>query len=88
MKEERKFKRQCRSCREYNLKEELFRITKDHKTGEYCINDDNLIQGRSIYLCKKEECVTKFFKNKKNLSALGSEKCENIKEMLYTVLKK
>ena len=87
MKEERKFKRQCNCCREYKTKEELIRITKDYKTGEYLLNNKNSVQGRSIYLCKNENCIKNFLKNKKKLRSLGAQTCKNIEEILDTVLK-
>ena len=78
----------CNVCRQYKEKNELIRITKDYKTGEIMVNTDNIIQGRSIYVCKNEECIKKFIKNKKSLCVLKAEKPVNIEEMLCTVLKK
>ena len=88
MKDIRKFKRMCSICREYKEKEDLIRITKDYKTGELKINTENIFHGRSVYVCKNQECIKKFTKNKKSLYALKSEMCENIRDFLDTVLKK
>lgn len=60
-----KFLRQCACCREYKTKDELIRLTKDHKTGELVINNENIVQGRSIYFCKNEKCIREIFKKKK-----------------------
>lgn len=87
MKEERKFLRQCAVCRKYCKKGELVRITRNYKTKEVMVNEENKIQGRSIYVCKNEECIGKFVKNKKSLHLLKAEMCENIKNILCTVLK-
>ena len=87
MKQNKKFKRQCLICKQYKTKEELFRITKDYKTCEIKLNDNNSIMGCSVYLCKNSECIEKFFKNKKSLQSLNSQMCENIKNTLGTVLK-
>lgn len=87
MKIERKFLRQCVSCREYKSKEELIKITKDSKNSEIKINNTSLIQGRSVYICKNEECLAKALKKKKIENALKSNLPENIKEELSTVLK-
>ncbi len=87
MKEERKFLRLCCICRKYKTKNELIRITKNYKNKEIVINNDNLITGRSIYICKNQECIEKFIKNKKVLYSLKSEMTENIKDTLCTVLK-
>lgn len=88
MKEVRKFKRQCVSCREYKEKTELIRITKDYKTNELQINEESNIQGRSLYICKNEKCVSTAIKKKKIEHFLKSNLSENIKEKLYTVLNK
>lgn len=88
MKPDRKFLRQCASCREYKPKAELIRITRDYKTGEAFINENNMQQGRSLYVCRNLECVEKLLKNKKGLSKLKAPMSGNIKSMLYTVLKK
>gem|GEM_PF-535754 len=88
MKSDRKFLRQCASCRQYKEKTELIRITRDYKTGEALINENNLLQGRSLYVCRNLECIEKLLKNKKGLYKLKAEMSRNIKSMLYTVLKK
>ncbi len=87
MKQEKKFLRQCASCREYKKKEELIRLTKDHKTGEVTINNDNSSFGRSIYVCKNEECLKNFIKKKRTEHILKAKLSVNIEEELYTVLK-
>jgi len=88
LKSDRKFLRQCASCRQYKEKTELIRITRDYKTGEALINENNLLQGRSLYVCRNLECIEKLLKNKKGLYKLKAEMSRNIKSMLYTVLKK
>ena len=88
MKEERKFLRQCIVCRQYKEKNDLIRLTRDFLTGETKINSDNSIHGRSVYICKNEECIEKVLQKKKFLQALKAKNTENIKEILHTVLKK
>lgn len=87
MKPERKFLRQCVFCRQYRSKEELIRITKT-ADGTIKINNDNSVQGRSVYICKKDECVQNAIKKKKIENSLKSNLPEMLKEYLYTVLKK
>lgn len=87
MKDERKFLRQCASCREYKPKEELIKITRDSINGEIKINNKQLIQGRSVYICKNEKCLANALKKKKIENALKSNLPESIKEELSTVLK-
>ena len=44
--------RKCISCRETYDRNNLFRITKDHKLGIFL----NKGMGRSAYICKSKEC--------------------------------
>ncbi len=83
---EKKFLRQCTSCRTLKNKEELIRITKDFKTKEILINETGKIQGRSVYICKNKECIEKAFKKNKIEALLQSKLPENVKLDLYTIL--
>lgn len=86
MKQNRKFLRQCVFCREYKAKEELIKITKT-QDGVIEINTDGHIEGRSVYICKNEECIKNALKKKKIEGSLKSNLPESIKEELSTVLK-
>ena len=88
MKQERKFLRQCAVCKAYKEKKDLIRITKDFKTGIIKINDNSEVKGRSIYLCNNETCLENALKKKKIEASLKTKLTENIKNELYTVLKK
>ena len=88
MKPDRKFLRQCISCKEYRNKEELIKITKDTNNGNVKLNNDSLIQGRSVYICKNKKCITNALKKKKIEHSLKSNLPEIVKEELSTVLKK
>ncbi len=85
---DKKFKRQCVSCREIKNKEDLIRITRDFNTNEVYVNPENEVQGRSVYLCKNEECIEKAFKKNKIERLIKSKTPENLKLDVYTVLKK
>ncbi len=85
---DKKFKRQCASCREIKNKEDLIKITKNFETDEIQLNQQNEIQGRSVYLCKNEECIEKAFKKNRIEVLLKSKAPENLKLEVYTVLKK
>lgn len=84
---DKKFKRQCASCREIKNKEDLIKITKNFKTNEIQLNQQNEIQGRSVYLCKNEQCIEKAFKKNRIEVLLKSKAPENLKLEVYTVLK-
>ncbi len=81
-----KFLRQCACCREYKTKDELFRLTKDHRTGEIVLNNENIAQGRSIYFCKNEKCIREILKKKKIEHSLKAVIPDSIREKLHTVL--
>lgn len=85
---EKKFLRQCMCCREFKKKDDLIRLTKDYKTSVIKLNENNEVQGRSVYICKNSECIEKAFKKNRIEVLLKSKLPEDIKIDLYTVLKK
>jgi len=85
--EKRRFLRQCCACKSYKSKDELLRITKNSETNEAEINKNNKLNGRSVYVCKNEECVSNALKKRKIESSLKVILKDSLKEMLYTVLK-
>ena len=54
MKQKSPVMRKCISCRETYDRNNLFRITKDHKLGILL----NKGMGRSAYICKSKKCYT------------------------------
>ena len=52
MKQKSPVMRKCISCRETYDRNNLLRITKDHKLGIFL----NKGMGRSAYICKSKEC--------------------------------
>ncbi len=87
MSRKNKFLRQCCFCRSYKIKDELIKITKNHKTGELELNNNRNITGRSAYICKNENCISNALKKKKIETALKMKLTDSIKEKLSTVLK-
>ena len=61
-----KFLRKCIGCGAYKTKEELIKITREAKTKEVHINQNDNIYGRSGYICKDINCVNNAFKKNKN----------------------
>ena len=57
--------RKCIGCGELKPRENLLRITKDHKTGEIFLNNDSKIFGRSAYLCYNQSCKENALKKNK-----------------------
>ena len=58
-------KRKCISCGKIKPKEELIKITKEHKSGDVVIQPNSKIFGRSAYLCYNKNCIDMAFKKKK-----------------------
>ena len=85
MKCDKKFKRKCISCGEFKDKQNLIKITKI-STGEIILNPTNFQHGRSVYLCKSQECLNIAIKNKRFNKAIKSsvpqELIDKIKEYL------
>ena len=63
------------------------RIQKSFRGGNIQFNNNNQINGRSVYLCKNSECIKEALKKKKIEHSLKSQIPENMKEELYNLLK-
>lgn len=81
-----KFLRKCISCGSFLPKEKLIRITKNFVNKEIIINSDNKIFGRSIYICKNNECISDAFKKMKISKFLKCNVSQDVKEKIKTVL--
>lgn len=62
--------RMCVGCREMAPKPSLIKIAV--KEGALIIDENNKIQGRSIYVCKKAECIEAAAGKKAFNKALGA----------------
>ena len=82
MKKERK----CIGCNITKESQEMIRITKDYKTGELIINPDKYHFGRSVYVCKDENCINNVLKKDRLSRFLKKNLTENEKENIKTVL--
>ena len=71
--------RKCCACGKIADRSEFVRILREHSSGEYIINPDNYQFGRSIYLCKNEECFKTAVK-KKRFKTFTDGLLESIKE--------
>ena len=54
--------RKCFSCGEFKPRENMIKITKEHKTGKPIINPDSKTFGRSVYLCYNQSCIEQAIK--------------------------
>lgn len=69
--------RQCISCREQFTRDNLIRITKEKDKNvnleKIYLNPTRYQLGRSIYICKSKECLTKAIKDKKITKLLRTQ---------------
>ena len=72
--------RKCQACLELKDRNKMIKITK-LKNGTLKVNPSSKELGRSVYVCKKPECVKIFIKKKKLKTAL---KYSNTDEILKT----
>ena len=57
--------RKCAGCGELKPREDMIKITNDHKTGEIFVKPDSKIFGRSAYLCYNQSCIEQALKKKR-----------------------
>ena len=55
--------RKCIGCNEMVEKDTLIRVAKD-TSGGFVIDEQQRIQSRGAYICKKKECLEKVLKNR------------------------
>lgn len=68
----------CQACRQTKNRNELIKITK-LPNGFLKLNPSSKELGRSVYVCKNNECIKNFIKKKKIKTAL---KYSNMDEIL------
>ena len=49
--------RKCIACQSMKNREKIIKITKQSATNEIFVMPSNKIFGRSVYICKDENCV-------------------------------
>ena len=57
--------RKCCACGKVADRNELIRILREHTTSEIIIEPNNKQFGRSMYLCKNDECLKLALKKKR-----------------------
>lgn len=76
--------RKCIGCFECKNREELIKITREHKSGEVFINPNSKIFGRSVYLCYNNTCIENSLKKNKLQKFLKAALTEEFKVKLKT----
>lgn len=64
----------------------MVRILKDSMSGELVVNPDNKTFGRSSYICKSKECLTKVMKRNKLSRILKVSISEKLIKEIESVL--
>ena len=57
--------RRCVGCGELKPRENLIKITKDHRYGSIVVEPGSKIFGRSAYLCYNQSCIQTALKKSK-----------------------
>lgn len=84
--DETKIKRKCIACNSIKARTELIKITRNNSTGEVKIQPNSYFMGRSTYICKNEECITKALKKRRIFKILKIKQDESIEEKIRAVL--
>ena len=74
--------RKCISCGEFKPRENMIKITKEHKTGKPIINPDSKTFGRSAYLCYNQDCIEQALKKRKLNRTLKISSSVDLKGLL------
>ena len=80
--------RKCIACNELKTRDTLIKITRNKTTDEIKVNPDSKFFGRSVYICKNQECVNNAFKKGKLFKILKIKDNDILKEKIRTVLEK
>ena len=72
--------RKCIGCGKIKPREELLKITKEHKSGKIVIEPDSKTFGRSAYFCYNKDCQELALKKNRLNKALKTS--EDLKGLL------
>ncbi len=77
--------RKCIGCFHTKNREEMVKITHEHKSGQIFINPNSKIFGRSVYLCYNDSCIDNSLKKNQLAKFLKADLSEEFKEQLKTI---
>lgn len=72
--------RTCTSCRRKGEKNEFIKIVRTN--GDIVIDKDNKLNGRSMYICKNHDCISKAIKSRAVNRTFKTDVSEKIYEEL------
>lgn len=79
--------RKCIACNTLKSRNDLIKITTN-KLGEIKIMPDSKFAGRSVYVCKNEDCLKSAFKKGKLYKILKIKPDEIIEQKIRAVLER
>ena len=74
--------RKCIACGELKNREEMIKITREHKTGNVVIEPTSKTFGRSVYLCYNQSCIETALKKGINKTLKVNISKEDLKGLL------
>lgn len=78
--------RKCIACNTVKTRNELIKITVNRILNEVRVNPDSKFFGRSVYICKSDECINNAFKKGKFFKILKVKQQDDLKEKIRAVL--
>lgn len=76
-----KKQRKCAACKKLQDADLMHKITKNFETGELFLNPNSKVLGRSVYVCKNEECIKLLIKKKRIKFALKTNDLNAVQEI-------
>lgn len=77
--------RKCCGCNNEYDRKNLIKITRN-QNGEIQVMPDSHFTGRSVYICKNNECIKNAFKKGRLFKILKSKQNETLEEKIRAVL--
>lgn len=79
-------KRKCATCGEIKDRSEFIKITRVCDNGEIVVEPDSNTFGRSVYLCKNENCIKGAFKKDRIFKVLKTKRNDSLQNKILETL--
>lgn len=80
--------RRCCACGETKDRNSLIKITRAHDSKNLFVNPSTNIFGRSVYVCKNNDCVKNAFRKKRIFRFLKVSENKDVMDKILAVLDK
>ena len=71
--------RKCIACSKLKNRDEMIKITLEKSSGEFFLNPNSKIFGRSAYLCYNNSCIKEILKKNKLEKVLKSANTKDLR---------